>query len=125
MFVYELNNKFPTGVVPCFIPRFWDRSSNNHRFAPRTFSNEHIVTNWHNTSDVPLKSNPAILRKIVGNLSPSTGSPSVVVQASTAFTALNDIFDRRIMEPSIGKGLKVYVDNTIGIWNVQSGNGKV
>ncbi|KAF8599912.1 hypothetical protein BDV93DRAFT_525756 [Ceratobasidium sp. AG-I] len=73
-------------------------------------------------TDVPLKSNSQILRKIVGDLSPGSTSPSVVVQASRPFTVLNDVFDPNIMGQGAGKGLKVYADNTIGIWNLQSGD---
>ncbi|KAJ1306273.1 hypothetical protein OPQ81_010976 [Rhizoctonia solani] len=75
-------------------------------------------------TDVPYKSNPDILAKMVGDCSPEA-SPSVVIQASTAFTVLNDVFDPRIMWPGVGKGLKLYVDRTIGIWNVQSGDSKL
>ncbi|CUA67286.1 hypothetical protein RSOLAG22IIIB_07327 [Rhizoctonia solani] len=75
-------------------------------------------------TDAPRKSNPDILSKMVGDSAP-TASPSVVVQASTAFTVLNDVFDPRITSAGVGKGLKVYVDKTIGIWNVQSGGGKL
>ncbi|CAE6476341.1 unnamed protein product [Rhizoctonia solani] len=75
-------------------------------------------------TDVPYKSSQEILTKMVGDTAP-TPAPSVVVQASTAFTVLNDVFDPRIMSPGQGKGLKVYADKTIGIWNVQSGDGKL
>ncbi|CAE6403139.1 unnamed protein product [Rhizoctonia solani] len=75
-------------------------------------------------TDVPGKSNAEILAKMVGDSSP-TPCPSVVVQASTAFTVLNDVFDPRITWAGVGKGLKVYTDKTIGIWNVQSGDGKL
>ncbi|CAE6360545.1 unnamed protein product [Rhizoctonia solani] len=75
-------------------------------------------------TDVPCKSNPEILAKMVGDAAPEP-SPSVVVQASTAFTVLNDVFDPRVMWAGPGRGLKVYVDKTVGIWNVQSGEGKL
>ncbi|CAE6522317.1 unnamed protein product [Rhizoctonia solani] len=75
-------------------------------------------------TDVPYKSNTEILAKMVGDYAP-TPSPSVVVQASTAFSVLNDVFDPRIMWTGAGKGLKVYTDKTIGIWNVQPGGGKL
>ncbi|KAH7334989.1 glycoside hydrolase superfamily [Rhizoctonia solani] len=75
-------------------------------------------------TDVPSKSNREILTKMVGDSAP-TDSPSVVVQASTAFTVLNDVFDPCIMWSGQGKGLKVYADKTIGIWNVKSGDGKL
>ncbi|KAG9101537.1 hypothetical protein FRC06_002955 [Ceratobasidium sp. 370] len=76
-------------------------------------------------TDVPLKSNPEILHKIVGNTSPTTSSPSLVVQASQAFTVLDEVFNPAIMEGGNGKGLKVYVNNTIGVWNVRAWHGKV
>ncbi|GAB1523389.1 hypothetical protein RhiTH_006534 [Rhizoctonia solani] len=44
----------------------------------------------------PGKSNPEILTKMVGDTAPGP-SPSIVVQASTAFTVLNDVFDPRVM----------------------------
>ncbi|CAE6462848.1 unnamed protein product [Rhizoctonia solani] len=75
-------------------------------------------------TDVPYKSNPGILAKMAGDSAPAA-SPSIVVQASTAFTVLNDVFDPRIMWPGVGRGLKLYANKTIGIWNVQSGNGKL
>ncbi|KAF8747188.1 Raffinose synthase or seed imbibition protein Sip1, partial [Rhizoctonia solani] len=75
-------------------------------------------------TDAPGKSNPEILTKMVGDTAPGP-SPSIVVQASTAFTVLNDVFDPRIMCAGVGRGLKVYVDKTVGIWNVQSGEGRL
>ncbi|KAG9088473.1 hypothetical protein FRC07_012572, partial [Ceratobasidium sp. 392] len=77
-------------------------------------------------TDTPLKSDPEILRKIAGNTSPAASSPSLVIQASQPFTVLdNVIFDPAISEGGAGKGLKVYVNNTIGVWNVRSWHGKV
>ncbi|KAG9097895.1 hypothetical protein FS749_005127 [Ceratobasidium sp. UAMH 11750] len=76
-------------------------------------------------TDAPLKSNSEILRKIVGNTSLAPPSPGLVVQASRAFTVLDGVFDPAIMEGGTGKGLKVYVDNTIGVWNVRAWHGKV
>ncbi|KAG8732600.1 hypothetical protein FRC11_012419, partial [Ceratobasidium sp. 423] len=75
-------------------------------------------------TDVPHKSNQGIIAKMVGESTPSP-SPSIVVQASAAFTVLNDVFDPRIMWSGVGRGLKVYVDRTMGIWNIQSGDGKL
>ncbi|KAG9081171.1 hypothetical protein FRC07_014606, partial [Ceratobasidium sp. 392] len=75
--------------------------------------------------DTPLKSDSEILRKIVGNTSPSASSPSLVIQASHAFTVLDDVFDPAPSEGGTGKGLKVYVNSTIGVWNVRSWHGKV
>ncbi|KAG8716128.1 hypothetical protein FRC09_016037 [Ceratobasidium sp. 395] len=76
-------------------------------------------------TDTPLKSNQEILHKIVGNTSPASSSPSLVIQASQPFTVLDDVFDPAIGEGGTGKGLKVYVNNTIGMWNVRSWHGKV
>ncbi|KAF8697700.1 Raffinose synthase or seed imbibition protein Sip1, partial [Rhizoctonia solani] len=75
-------------------------------------------------TDAPGKSNPEILAKMVGDTAPGP-SPSIVIQASTAFTVLNDVFDPRIMCAGVGRGLKVYVDKTVGIWNVHSGEGRL
>ncbi|ELU42183.1 raffinose synthase or seed inhibition domain-containing protein [Rhizoctonia solani AG-1 IA] len=78
----------------------------------------------HNTNTGISQSNPEILTKMVGDTAPGP-SPSIVVQASTAFTVLNDVFDPRVMCAGVGRGLKVYVDKTVGIWNVQSGEGRL
>ncbi|QRW12995.1 raffinose synthase or seed inhibition domain-containing protein [Ceratobasidium sp. AG-Ba] len=75
--------------------------------------------------DVPLKSDPKILRKLVGSVSPASKSPSTVVQASEPFTATNDILDPTILEGGHGRGMKLYVNNTVGIWNVRGWGGRV
>ncbi|KAG8739099.1 hypothetical protein FRC10_006139 [Ceratobasidium sp. 414] len=101
------------------IPRLRHGSGNNHRFVVTTPPLAASQKNHLNVIDTPLKSNPEILHKIVGSTS-LVPSPSLV-----AFTVLDEVFDPAIMGDGNGKGLKVFVDNTIGLWNVRAWHAKV
>ncbi|KAF8749782.1 hypothetical protein RHS01_09814 [Rhizoctonia solani] len=72
-------------IATHLLTRRWDnRAHSMHRFV-------YLVPAGND-----YKSNPEILTKMVGDTAPGP-SPSIVVQASTAFTVLNDVFDPRVM----------------------------
>jgi hypothetical protein len=79
-------------------------------------------------ADVPGKTNPLILQKLVGQ-------PQLREGLSTALTADrspyvgNGVFDPNLMGEGIGKALKLYSESgdgfgLIGLWNIRRGGAK-
>ncbi|KAG9003354.1 hypothetical protein FRB94_003177 [Tulasnella sp. JGI-2019a] len=88
-------------------------------------------------TDVPGKTDPEIVRKLIGsNLRKSSSHPvgrSIALHASRSPFMSDDIFDPTILQDGVGKALRVFSRHgdddseggLIGYWNVRSANGKV
>ncbi|KAG8949368.1 hypothetical protein FRC04_008603 [Tulasnella sp. 424] len=78
-------------------------------------------------TDVPGKTDPAILNKLVG--ASKTGG-TVALQASSSPFTSNDVFDPALLQGGSGRALRVFSKaahggGLLGYWNIRSEDGKV
>lgn len=88
-------------------------------------------------TDVPGKTIPEIVRKLIGSNLRETSSPiagrSIALHAARSPFLSDDIFDPSILQEGTGKALRVFSrrredgseGGLIGYWNVRSANGVV
>jgi hypothetical protein len=84
-------------------------------------------------TDVPGKTDPIVLRKLVGNDLKRASGRSIALHASRSPFVSNDVFEEGLMRGGSGKALRVFSrreedgkqGGLIGYWNVRSSDGKV